>query len=222
LQQDLPQGQAYSGDVRHVAAGYARNYLIPQKMALYATRQNFARLDIKDPEQETAEERKERLARERLASEDQDLKAANILKNYLRNKVVCTRRGELMHCEEMQPSQRLTRLFDNCDAQLKIWRNVDPVTEDMQPGMIDAKAIRKKLSKQLRIDLESHEKVHIRGDPLLSLTDLKDSEAEKLMEELGDPTEPCATQVKQLGEFLARISLAGGFSVPLKVEVLKR
>jgi ribosomal protein L9 len=93
LQQDLPQGQAYSGDVRHVAAGYARNYLIPQKMALYATRQNFARLDIKDPEQETAEERKERLARERLASEDQDLKAANILKNYLRNKVVCTHVG---------------------------------------------------------------------------------------------------------------------------------
>jgi hypothetical protein len=92
----------------------------------------------------------------------------------------------------------------------------------MQPGMIDARAIRKKLSKQLRIDLESHEKIHLRADPLLSLADLTDNEAEKIMEELGDPTEPCAVHVKQLGEFLARISLAGGFSVPLKVEVLKR
>ena len=88
LQDDLPSGKAYAGDVIHVAAGYARNYLIPQKMALYATRQNFARLGLKDPDMETQEERQARLARERLESEDQDLKAADLLKNYLRNKVV--------------------------------------------------------------------------------------------------------------------------------------
>lgn len=88
LQDDLPNGKAYSGDVLHVAAGYARNFLIPQRKALYATRQNFARLGMKDPEMETPEERQARLARERLEGEDEDLKAADLLKNYLRNKVV--------------------------------------------------------------------------------------------------------------------------------------
>ena len=88
LQDDLPNGKAYSGDVLHVAAGYARNFLIPQKKALYATRQNFARLGMKDPDMETPEERQARLARERLEGEDEDLKAADLLKNYLRNKVV--------------------------------------------------------------------------------------------------------------------------------------
>ena len=88
LQDDLPNGKAYSGDVLHVAAGYARNYLIPQKKALYATRQNFARLNMKDPDMETPEERQARLARERMEGEDKDLKAADLLKNYLRNKTV--------------------------------------------------------------------------------------------------------------------------------------
>ena len=88
LQDDLPNGKAYTGDVIYVAAGYARNYLIPQKKALYATRQNFARLGMKDPDMETPEERHARLARERLEGEDEDLKAADLLKNYLRNKVV--------------------------------------------------------------------------------------------------------------------------------------
>lgn len=91
LQDDLPNGKAYSGDVLHVAAGYARNFLIPQKKALYATRQNFARLGMKDPDMETAAERQARLARERMEGEDEDLKAADLLKNYLRNKVVRVR-----------------------------------------------------------------------------------------------------------------------------------
>lgn len=48
--EDLPHGKAYTGDVVHVKAGYARNYLIPQKMALYATPQNFERLGVVDPD----------------------------------------------------------------------------------------------------------------------------------------------------------------------------
>ena len=91
LQDDLPNGKGYTGDVLHVAAGYARNFLIPQKKALYATRQNFARLGMKDPDMETTEERQARLARERLEGEDEDLKAADLLQNYLRNKVVRVR-----------------------------------------------------------------------------------------------------------------------------------
>ena len=88
LQDDLPNGKAYAGEVLHVAAGYARNYLIPQRLALYATRQNFTKLGMTDPDLETTEERQARLARERLESEDEDLKAADLLRHYLRNKVV--------------------------------------------------------------------------------------------------------------------------------------
>jgi len=88
VREDLQHGKAYEGDVIHVKAGYARNFLIPQKKAVYATRQNFEKLGMKDPDQETLEERKARLEREVLAGDDEDLKAADILRYYLRNKVV--------------------------------------------------------------------------------------------------------------------------------------
>ena len=78
----------YSGDIATVKAGYARNFLIPQKKAVYATRQNFVKLNVKDPELETAEERQARLDREAIAGDDKDLKAADILRTYLSNKVV--------------------------------------------------------------------------------------------------------------------------------------
>lgn len=80
----------YKGAVLRVKAGYARNKLIPQKQALYATPENFQRLEIKDPESETLEQRRERLARERDFAEEggEELKQADLLKYYLRNKVV--------------------------------------------------------------------------------------------------------------------------------------
>ena len=85
---DLPNGKAYEGDVLEVKAGYARNYLIPQKFAFYATRQNFEKLNMKDPDRETPAERRERLAKEAASGDDKALKAADLLKYYLRNKVV--------------------------------------------------------------------------------------------------------------------------------------
>lgn len=88
VQQDLADGKAYEGDVLEVKAGYARNFLIPQKKALYATRQNFERLDMQDPDLETADHKRARLEREAQAGEDVDLKAADLLKYYLRNKTV--------------------------------------------------------------------------------------------------------------------------------------
>eukprot|EP01083_Nonionella_stella_P007298 21109_1 len=86
LTSDLPDGRGYSGDVQHVKAGYARNYLIPQKKALYATPHNFLRVDMIDPStvKETAEEKAKRLSME----SDEDLKAADKLKYYLRNKTL--------------------------------------------------------------------------------------------------------------------------------------
>lgn len=91
LTDDLPNGKAYRGDVVEVKAGYARNYLIPQKKALYAVRQNFERLGMKDPDHESPQQRAERLVREGAESDDHDLKAADQLKHYLRNKVVCNK-----------------------------------------------------------------------------------------------------------------------------------
>jgi ribosomal protein L9 len=88
--QDVSEGKLYSGDISTVKAGYARNFLIPQKKAVYATRQNFVKLNLKDPELETAEELQARLEREAVAGDDRDLKAADILRAYLSNKVVST------------------------------------------------------------------------------------------------------------------------------------
>lgn len=88
--EDLPHGKAYEGDVIRVKAGYARNFLIPKKQAVYATPQNFERLEIVDPEVETEEQRIARLERESSMSkkEEQYLKQADVLKKYLKNKTV--------------------------------------------------------------------------------------------------------------------------------------
>lgn len=92
LTNDLPDGRGYNGDVMTVKAGYARNYLVPQKKAVYATPDNFARLGMADPDAETMEEKRARMAAEAAAEEDEeaaaDLRAADLLKHYLRNKVV--------------------------------------------------------------------------------------------------------------------------------------
>jgi hypothetical protein len=86
LTQDV--GEDKSGEVLHVSAGYARNLLIPKKMALYAIAENFERLGKTDPEIETPEEQKVRLAQEAADEANVDLIAANILRKYLRNKAV--------------------------------------------------------------------------------------------------------------------------------------
>jgi Ribosomal protein L9, N-terminal domain len=86
--QDVSDGKLYQGDIATVKAGYARNFLIPQKKAVYATRQNFLKLNIADPDLETADERRLRMEREMQAGDDKDLKAADLLRTYLRNKTV--------------------------------------------------------------------------------------------------------------------------------------
>ena len=96
------------------------------------------------------------------------------------------------------------------------------MTEVIHPGMVDVKAIKSKLSKQLRIDLEPHEKVHLYAEPV-SFPDMTQQDIEDIVnEKLGDVDKPCTVQVKELGEYIARIALQGGFLVPLKVEVMRR
>jgi ribosomal protein L9 len=81
-------GEHQAGEVLHVSAGHAGNLLIPKKMALYAIAENFDRLGRKDPDIETAEERRERLEQMAADEANVELIAANVLQKYLRNKVV--------------------------------------------------------------------------------------------------------------------------------------
>lgn len=248
ITQDLPEGQkrgVYAGEVHNVSAGYARNYLVPKKMAVYATPVNFERCGLIDPDIAAKEKVVNPLGEE----ESEDLKAADILRKYLRNKSV------------------------------RIIRNVDNNLPTMcHPGHVSAKNLRDKLSKQLKIDLEEHETIHIRNEPVVALDDKDDQELMQMLKEMdeedfgakefikgdeagvggdgdavvnieaggsdesaddvGEAGQPnadkevvaaeqsapkdCDTKVKQLGDYVAKITLAGGYVVPLKFKVERR
>ena len=74
----------YKDDVVEVKAGYARNFLIPQKKAVYATLANFRKHNLTDPLLAKASDATAKIEEE----DDQDLKAYNVLQHYLRNKTV--------------------------------------------------------------------------------------------------------------------------------------
>lgn len=213
----------YAGEVHNVAAGYARNYLIPKKMAVYATPRNFERCGLIDPDISAREEEAEAKKSDGDEEENVDLKAADILRKYLRNKSV------------------------------KLIRNVDPNVPTMcHPGHVSAKNIRDKLSKQLKIDLEDHETIHIRNEPIVGIEEMDEKEVMQIImgmdgmtteekdskegedggstkeessssaEATADETKDCDTKVKQLGDYLAKITLAGGYVVPLHFRIERR
>jgi hypothetical protein len=92
LTADLPDQSLYANDIIDVKAGYARNYLIPQKKALYAIPENFERLGLRDPLAESPEERRVRVEREQQQEEEvsEEQKAADLLRKYLGHKMVRT------------------------------------------------------------------------------------------------------------------------------------
>jgi large subunit ribosomal protein L9 len=72
LSQDV-SGLGEEGDVREVASGYARNFLIPKKLALAYSKQNLAQLEHRRAGIEKRKDEKRREAmglKERLESED--------------------------------------------------------------------------------------------------------------------------------------------------------
>ncbi len=207
-------------------------------MAVYATPRNFERCGLIDPEIAAKEE--EAAQKFATAEEDEeenvDLAAADVLRKYLRNKTV------------------------------KMIRNVDPNVPTMcHPGHVSAKNLRDKLSLQLKIDLEEHESIQIRNEPVVGLDEMDEKERMQLImsmdgeigastsdgemkgeEDKGeasaeeeesaavveaavdddsastDETKDCDTKVKQLGDYLAKITLAGGYVVPLHFRVERR
>jgi len=191
LTKDLSDGRGYAGEVRTVRAGYARNYLIPSKMALYATPKNFERVGIKDPDIILkAAEAKQVPEEEEI---DEDLKAADLLRHYLRNKV------------------------------LKIWRNVpDPKTNITYPGMVDHLAVRQKLGKQLKIDLEDHESVQLLNEPVGSITDLEEVEIQRMIDGLEHKDEPCTVKIQKLGEYVAKIKFKRWLFGPSEINDIEK
>ena len=85
-----------------------------------------------------------------------------------------------------------------------------------------AENIRSKLYKQLKIVLEDHEKITLQPEKI-NLSEVEDnlsllSEHNVNLEDVPN----CTTEVKQLGDYYAKIYLRGGFVVPLHVQILKR
>jgi large subunit ribosomal protein L9 len=81
LQDDLPGGKGYIGEVVTVRAGYARNFLIPTKKAFYATPENLTRFGINIDMA---------MKREVFEAEEvsEDKKMADVLRTYLKQKTV--------------------------------------------------------------------------------------------------------------------------------------
>ena len=103
-----------------------------------------------------------------------------------------------------------------------MWRVVDPNTADgLHPGLVNASNIREKLGKQLKIDLDENESVHIISETPMIHVDLDENKEQALVEEF-ETEGDCNKEVRRLGEYLAKISLAGGYAVPLKFQVLQR
>jgi hypothetical protein len=91
--------------------------------------------------------------------------------------------------------------------------------------MVDAKALRQKLDKQLRIRLEPYEHVHVNKEPVdhYEMTEKQLDELVANTELFGtDHEKACTNQIIVLGQYVARISLRGGYNIPLKFEILKR
>ena len=61
------------------------------------------------------------------------------------------------------------------------------------------------------------------GKPLeAGHAELEEGEVEKIMEEIGPLEDDKDVEIRQLGEFMAKITLRGDHVVPLKFAVIKR
>ncbi len=99
---------------------------------------------------------------------------------------------------------------------------VDPNSVDvLHPGTVTAYNIRQKLSKQLKIELEPHETIHIHPLDSLSHSELDNSNAQSMVDEF-EPEGKCNVKIKRLGDYIAKISLDGGHSVPVRFVVQKK
>ncbi len=116
-------------------------------------------------------------------------------------------------------------------TQLKIWRVVDPNSVGaLHPGVVTAWNLRQKLSRQLKIDLQPHETIHIihpvnpgtSSPTTLSHSELNNVKVQKMVDEFVPAGDKCDIQLKRVGEYVAKITLEGGHCVPLRFVVQQR
>jgi len=99
---------------------------------------------------------------------------------------------------------------------------VDPDSPDaLHPGYVTAYNLRQKLSKQLKIDLTSDETIHIVSTDPVHHSEINDTRLQSIVEDFTS-SEKCEQKIKRLGEYIAKISLSGGHSVPLRFGVLQK
>ena len=132
-------------------------------------------------------------------------------------------------------------LFHEPRIKLQIWRMVDPnSTDTLHPGVVTTENLREKLSKQLKIDLDENEAMHIfREDDDNDNTDSSDSAAntttnpinfaeidevkiQAMIDDFIPTTDTCPIKINRLGDYLAVIGLKGGHTVPLRFVVRQR
>jgi hypothetical protein len=87
--------------------------------------------------------------------------------------------------------------------------------------------LREKLGRQLKIDLDENESIHIvdfgSSQQPLVIAELSDQKIQAMVDEYQPSKDgPCSIQIRRLGEYVAKISLKGGYSVPLRFVVLRR
>ena len=118
---------------------------------------------------------------------------------------------------------------------------VDPnSTDTLHPGVVTTENLREKLSKQLKIDLNENEAMHIfRNDDDNNNTDSSDSAAntttnpinfaeidevkiQAMIDDFIPTTDKCPIKINRLGDYLAVIGLKGGYTVPLRFVVRQR
>ena len=137
-------------------------------------------------------------------------------------------------------------LFHEPRIKLQIWRMVDPnSTDTLHPGVVTTENLREKLSKQLKIDLNENEAMHIfrNDDDNNNNTDSSDSSAantttttttpinfaeidevkiQAMIDDFIPTTDKCPIKINRLGDYLAVIGLKGGYTVPLRFVVRQR
>jgi hypothetical protein len=85
----------------------------------------------------------------------------------------------------------------------------------------------------LKIDLDDSEPIHIYHDSSsssqgstnvnpITFSELNEYKIQSMVDEFATSGEKCQIKIRRLGDYLAKITLQGGYSVPLRFTVLQR
>merc|ERR1712062_475122 len=154
LIEDIPEIHAYSGEVHIVKAGYARNFLIPSRKAVYAIPKNFKRRGIVNS---LVSKSSKQFSKE----ETVDIRAAEFLRFYLQSKTL--------------------KVWRNVDESFVDTTN-NKIGLSIYPGIVTAKHVKEKLKTQLKIELQQNECIHLSNFPISHANITCNEEMRKILE----------------------------------------